>query len=136
MVKSRNACAVLLSRSPKASKAELIALAELGSATFGIQCDAGDPMTMAEVLSWVHEQLPAVSVAAHAAGTLGFDTIDDVSEEQFWDICHAKVCPIPLKLLDVSKLAGLCSCAAMELWRVSWFFRCWERISCAAQPCP
>lgn len=89
--RSNNACAVLLSRKPELEKAELIELAALGTATFGIQCNSGDPESVADVLQWVHESLPSVAVLAHAAGTLGYDTVTYVSEEQFWSICNAKV---------------------------------------------
>ncbi len=101
MLKSSGACAVLLSRNPEMGKAELIQLAELGSATFGVQCDSGDPESLAGVLQWVHESLPSVAVLAHAAGTLGYDTIADVSDDQFWSICNAKVRP---------SFPGLCNC--------------------------
>ncbi len=110
------ACAVLLSRNPNVSKAELIELSELGRATFGIQCDAGDSVTLAEVLSWVHEHLPAVSAVAHAAGTLGYSTIDDVTEEQFWDICHAKVrFPLYLPLICWNELPSFTMPCRMTL---------------------
>jgi len=81
----------MLSRNPAASKAELIELAELGSTTYNVQCDSGDPSAVAEVLGWAHEHLPAVAILAHAAGILGYDSIATVQEDQFWEICKAKV---------------------------------------------
>lgn len=85
------ACAVMLSRNPAASKTELIELAELGGTIYNVQCDSGDPSAFAEILGWAHEHLPAVATLAHAAGTLGYDSIANVPEDKFWEICNAKV---------------------------------------------
>ena len=81
---------MLLSRSPCASKEELIALAEHSAASFGVACNAGDPAAMARVFEWAHEHLPVVETVAHAAGALGYDSVADVAPEAFWAICQPK----------------------------------------------
>ena len=88
---NRQCCAALLSRSPSASKDELVELAEMTSAAFSISCDAGDPAALSKVLQWAHAHLPAVSAVAHAAGTLGYDIISDVGSDAFWAVCQPKV---------------------------------------------
>ena len=96
-------CAVLLSRSPCASKEELVALADSSIASFGIGCDAGNPAAVARVLEWAHEHLPVVETLAHAAGALGYDAIANVTPEAFWTVCRPKAC-----LSSVSASAPAC----------------------------
>ena len=142
---SSAACAVLLSRKPELGKAELIELAELGTATFGVQCDSGDPELLTDVLHWVHEFLPSVATLAHAAGMLGYDTINDVSEEQFWHICNAKVRPCFHAVLHLicskrHRKPALSLEAALPRWSDkiradTLLSRCLGRMSCAAPAC-
>lgn len=83
-------CAVLTSRNPRLTKAELVALAERGAAVFVVKSDAGCPSDSRRVMLWAHENLPAIAHFAHAAGVLGFDTLDEVTPEAFWAVCAPK----------------------------------------------
>ncbi|KAK9803914.1 hypothetical protein WJX72_004698 [[Myrmecia] bisecta] len=98
-------CMILCSRNPSLSKEELVALAGNGdAAVFVAQCDMGDRESGQQLLSWAHNHLPSIQHYAHAAGTLGFDSITDMTPEAFWAVSQAKViganpfdaCALPL----------------------------------------
>ena len=82
-------CLVLTGRAPRLTKEQLIALAtKSDAAVFVVAADAGSRPAMRRLIGWVHESLPAVQQYVHAAGTLGYDALADVTPQAFWDVCR------------------------------------------------
>lgn len=56
-----------------------------------LKADAADQEDMARVLTHVRENLPHIQHYAHAAGVSGFDMLQDIQADAFWNVANAKV---------------------------------------------
>lgn len=65
-----------------------------------------------QTLAWVHANLPPIGTFVHAAGVIGFDTFQSMTEQAFWAVCAGKIvgasvlqsCGIPM--MDISLLSS------------------------------
>ena len=55
------------------------------------RCDTADHAQVAALADWARETLPAVHTVAHAAGALGYDTLDSLDEAAWARVCAAKL---------------------------------------------
>jgi len=84
-------CGTILSRHPFVQYEDLVEVAKNGACCFVVECDMGQSNHVDRIMDWAHEHLPLIKKIAHAAGVLGYGSIQDMEASQFWQVAMPKV---------------------------------------------
>jgi acyl transferase domain-containing protein/short-subunit dehydrogenase/acyl carrier protein len=90
---------VVTSRGGKLSETVSKEFALTGCRVVTLAADAANSKDMSRVMTYVREELPYIQHYAHAAGVSGFNMLQDMEVETFWEVANAKVVGAPASVL-------------------------------------